>query len=151
MVDAKSVFRRWIEAMNVQDLVVLEEMLDRDFVVDYPQSGERIRGWEAFRAQIEKYPSGLQNDSVDVNRAEIIEGDERWAISPGYTVVPLAQPDRYTTVVRIGYPDGSWWQTVSVIQLRGDKIYRIESYFAPELPAPLPESIAGFGRHSERR
>jgi len=130
--------------MNVQDVQTLVAMLDPEFTIDYPQSGERIRGFEAFRRQIEEYPAGLQSDSVDTKATQIVEGGERWAITPGYTVVPLAQPDRYTTVVRLGYPDGSWWQMVSVIQLRDGKMHRIECYFAPEMPAPLAESIKQF-------
>src|SRR4051812_37045340 len=133
-----------MQAMNTQDVAALRAMLDPDFVIDYPQSDERLRGFESFRKQMEEYPSGLPPDSLDTQHAEIVEGAERWALSPGYSVVPLAQPDRFTTVVRLMYPDGSWWQTISVIQLREGKIYRIESYFAPEMPAPLAESIAHF-------
>jgi hypothetical protein len=144
--DARRLFERWVDALNTQDLPTLESMLDPDFVVDYPQSGERIRGFDAFRRQVEEYPAGLEPGSVATQTTQIVEGDERWAISPGYTVVPLAQPDRYTTIVRIGYPDGTWWQTVSVVYLRADRIYRIESYFAPELAAPLAQSIAAYGR-----
>ena len=76
--------------MNVQDVPALQAMLDPDFVIDYPQSGERLRGYEAFRKQVEDYPSGLPPDSLDTDRTEIVEGDERWALSPGYSVVPLA-------------------------------------------------------------
>jgi hypothetical protein len=117
-------------------------MLHPDFVADYPQSGERIRGYEAFRAMLEGYPGGLPSDGV--NDPQIVEEGERWAMTPGYTVVPMSQPNRYTTSVRIAYPDGSFWRTVTVVELRGDKVYRLESYFAPELPAPLVESIAAF-------
>jgi hypothetical protein len=77
-----------------------------------------------------------------MTQLEIVEGDERWAMSPAYTIVPLSQPGRYTTHVRLAYPDGSKWRAVTVVELREDRIYRVESYFAPELPAPLPESIA---------
>ena len=143
--DSRKLFQRWIKAMNDLDFTVLEEVLHADFVWDYPQSGERIRGFDAFRTQLEAYP-GLQPDSTDVDHAEVIEGDERWAMSPGYTVVPLAQPDRYTTLVRLVYPDGSWWHAVSVVQLRDDKVFRAETFFAPEMPAPLAESIATYGR-----
>jgi hypothetical protein len=142
--DLRLLFERWIKAMNDRDMSTLVDMLHPDFVVDYPQSGERLRGFESFRRMIEEYPSGLPENSVDAEHAEVVEGDERWAISPGYTVVPMTDPDRYTTIVRIAYPDGSWWHTVSIAQLRDGKIYRLESYFAPELPAPLAESIASF-------
>src|SRR4051794_14236427 len=137
-------FDRWLKAMNDRDMATLEAMIDADLVCDYPQSGERIRGFDAFRRMLEQYPSGLPDNSVDTLRAEVVGDDERWAISPGYTVVPMTQPDRYTTVVRVAYPDGSWWHTVTFVQLRDGKIVRMESYFAPELPEPLAESISAF-------
>ena len=85
-----------------------------------------------------------QEVALKVLRPHIVGDDERWAMSPGYTIVPLSQPNQYTTTVRIAYPDGSYWQTITIVELRDDKVYRLESYFAPELPAPLSESVATF-------
>ncbi len=146
--DTRLLFDRWLTAMNKRDVAALRELLHPEVVIDYPQSGERIRGFEAFRRQMEEYPSGLPDDSVDLTNVEVVGDDDRWAISPGYTVVPMSRPDRYTTIVRLAYPDGSWWHTVTFVQLRDDKIYRLESYFAPEQPAPLVESIATYGKDS---
>src|SRR3954447_9314376 len=74
-VDAREVLERWVAAMNVQDVETLEAMLDPEFTIDYPQSGERIRGFDAFRRQIEDYPVGLERDSVDTKATQIVEGD----------------------------------------------------------------------------
>ena len=63
---------------------------------------------------------------------------------PGYTVVPLASPDEFTVTYRVQYPDGRWWRVVSHAVVRDNKLYRMENYFAPELPAPLAESMAVF-------
>ena len=62
--------------------------------------------------------------------------DERWVITPGYTVLPLAGPERYTTISRAKYPDGSWWWVVSVVELKGERIVSAETYFAPEFEPP---------------
>jgi hypothetical protein len=70
--------------------------------------------------------------------------DERYAMSPAYTVVPLASPNDYTVVVRSQYPDGSWWHVINLVQIREGKLYRLDNYFAPELPSPLAESIAAY-------
>jgi hypothetical protein len=142
--ETRLLFDRWLTAMNDRDIVALEAMIDADLICDYPQSGERIHGFEAFRRMLEEYPSGLPDNSVDALGAEVVGNDERWAISPGYTVVPMTRPDRYTTIVRVAYPDGSWWRTVTFVQLRDGKIYRLESYFAPELRAPLADSVAAY-------
>jgi hypothetical protein len=131
--------------MNELDFDALERMLHPGFVALYPQSGEQIRGYEAFRAMLEQYPGGLERESSDISHTTIVDEDERWAISPGYTVVPLSQPGSYTTLTRLSYPDGSWWRVVTLVELRDDKVYRAESYFAPEMSAPLASSIARLG------
>jgi hypothetical protein len=57
-------------------------------------------------------------------------------ISPGYTVLPLSGPDRYTTVSRSPYPDGSYWWVVSILTIKDDKVFHAETYFAPEFEPP---------------
>ena len=74
----------------------------------------------------------------------VLGDEERWAISPGYTVIPLASPNAFTVKYRVQYPDGHWWHVVGQIELRDGKMYRMENYFAPEMPAPLAEFIAHF-------
>jgi hypothetical protein len=144
-VESRAFFDRWLTAMNKLDFAALEPMLHRDFTAIYPQSGEILRGFEAFRAMLELYPGGLERGSSDIENTTVVDSDERWAISPGYTVVPLAQPGRYTTLTRISYPDGSWWRAITLVELRDDKVYRAESYFAPEMPAPIGDALPRLG------
>jgi hypothetical protein len=66
----------------------------------------------------------------------LIGDEERWAISPGYTVLPLTGPERYTTLARTRYPDGSLWWIVAIVELKDAKIYRSETYFAPDFDPP---------------
>jgi hypothetical protein len=51
-------------------------------------------------------------------------------------VLPLAGPERYTTISRAAYPDGSRWWVVAVIEVRDGRIFAAETYFAPEFEAP---------------
>lgn len=132
----RDVFRRFVAAMNALDFETLEQLVDPDYVGFYPQSGERFRGYAAFRAQLEHYPGGLQAGSADEREARIVGDDERWIITPGYTVLPLAGPERYTTTVRTRYPDGSTWHVVSIVQVRDGRIASSETYFAPEFEPP---------------
>jgi hypothetical protein len=53
------VAERLARAIETQDMVVFEEVHDRDVVVSYPQSGETIRGIENYRAMLADYPGGL--------------------------------------------------------------------------------------------
>ena len=133
----REVFTRFVEAMNALDFDALEQLIHPEYVGEYPQSGERFRGFASFKAQLERYPGGgIQPDAADVPKSKIVGDEERWAITPGYTVLPLAGPDRFTTVTRTGYPDGSRWYVVGIIEIRDERIYRGETYFAPEFEPP---------------
>ena len=129
-------FRRYASAIAELDYTALEQMIHADYVGEYPQSGERFRGFAAFRAQLEHYPGGLPATRADDPRTKVVGDEERWAITPGYTVLPLAGPERYTTVSRTSYPDGSRWWVVSILTLRDGKVAHAETYFAPEFEPP---------------
>ena len=133
---ARELFDRWVKAIAHRDFPALEAMIHPDFVGFYPQSGERFRGFAAMRAQLERLPGGLPDTSDLPMAAKVIGDDERWAITPGYTVLPLAGPDRYTTVARARYPDGSMWWIVAILELRDGRIHRSETYFAPDFDPP---------------
>ena len=129
-------FRRYVRAIAELDFAELEQMIHPDYVGEYPQSGERFHGFAALRAQLEQYPGGLPAARSDDPRTKILGDEERWAISPGYTVLPLSGPEQYTTVARAPYPDGSRWWVVSIITLRDEKVFHAETYFAPEFDPP---------------
>jgi SnoaL-like domain len=135
----------YLAALRDRDREQLAALLDEDFVTEIPQSGERNRGADSFLAELEAYPGGGPV-IPSASEVHVLEDEERWAMTPGFTVVPLASPDEFTVTYRMLYPDGQWWHVVCQMQLRGDKLYRMETYFAPELPAPLAESIATFSR-----
>src|SRR5438105_742768 len=124
-------FRRYVEAIAKKDFDRLEPMVHPDYVGEYPQSGERFHGYAALKFQLEKYPGGLPDERYDEKNSKVLGEEERWAISPGYTVLPLTGPERFTTVSRSPYPDGSMWWVVSIITLKDDKVWHAETYFAP--------------------
>lgn len=132
----RELFKRLVVAMNSKDYETLRELVHPEYVGDFPQSGERTRGFEAFKAQIERYPGGTPASEPAAADTQVYGDAERWAITPGYTVVPLAGPEVYTAVSRATYPDGSRWHIVSIVELRDDRIYRNETYFAPEFEPP---------------
>jgi len=131
-------FTRYARAVALQDFDALEQMIHPDFVGFYPQSGERFNGFAAMRKHLESYPGGLKSDEADPGdfKAMVIGAEQRWAISPGYTVLPLAGPERYTTIARAKYPDGTWWWVVGIVELRDGRIYRSDTYFAPDFEPP---------------
>ncbi|MEA2676223.1 MAG: hypothetical protein QOJ81_364 [Chloroflexota bacterium] len=143
MFDAQAFFVKFVQAMDQLDFATLESMIHPDLVAEMPQSGERSLGFEGFRAQMEQYPGGgVQNPLPTA--ARLLVDEDRWAITPSYTVVPLTARNEFTALLRAQYPDGRWWHIIVLIELRDEKLYRTINYFAPELPTPLGESIAAY-------
>ena len=142
--DAHAFFVRFIRAIDERDRATVEAMIHPDFVGDAPQSGERSRGFEGFWAQVEQYPGGGEEEDLTQTESRLLQPEDRWAITPAYTVVPLASRTEFTVLMRAQYPDGSWWHIVTLVDMRDDRIHRTVSYFAPELPSPLAESIAKY-------
>lgn len=132
----RELFERYVKAIAEQDFEALGQIVHPDVVVEYPQSGERLRGFASFRAQLENYPGGLPRGEAGVDSARILGDDERWVITPGYTVLPLAGPERYTTISRAAYPDGSHWWVVSIVEIKENRLVHAETYFAPEFEPP---------------
>ena len=143
--DAREFFVEFIGALNARDADSAERLVHPDFVSESFQSGERTRGREGFRAQLDGYPGADQNP-IALDDAQMFGDEQRWAISPGYTVVPLTGTNEYTITFRARYPDQKWWRMILIVELRDGQLYRMKSFYAPELPAPLAESIAAFSR-----
>ncbi len=132
---SREIFERWTRAMSAFDFDLLRELIHPDYVADWPQSGERIRGFDAFRAILESYPGGAVM-AMEGDSAQLMQHDERWLMTPGYTVVPLAGGDSISSTHRTRYPDGSVWYVISFFTLKDGKMWRATTFFAPEFPAP---------------
>jgi hypothetical protein len=143
--DGHEFFTRFVSALNARDKDALESLFHPDFVAEIPQSRERSPGFANFWAQLEQWPDGSPT-APDLPDARLLGEEDRWAMTPAYTVVPLSSSGKFTLLYHSLYPDGSSWFVVGLIELRDEKLFRMENYFAPELPAPLVESIASYGR-----
>jgi ketosteroid isomerase-like protein len=111
----------------------LGEVFHPDATFEIPQSGEVFRGLANIRGQFENYPD-LEPGS---SRVDDVIGGTTYALTPTYTVVAVkGSGDHATAVVRVQYPDGSWWYAIDLIEVRGDRISRVRAYFAPDFPAP---------------
>ncbi len=70
---------QFFDAMTRRDMDALTALLHPEFVEEYPQSGERIRGPANARAIIENYPGGL---GEAVQSPSYHGRDEDWVITP---------------------------------------------------------------------
>ena len=111
----------------------LGDVVDADAIFEYPQSGERFRGIENIRATFENYP----DMGPGTSHLEEIIGGTTYALTPSYTVIGIdGSGDRGTAVIRIQYPDGSWWWGVNLYELRNGRISKSRTFFAPDFDAP---------------
>ena len=60
----RDTLERYFQTLETHDLDTMEGLLHDDFVEEYPQSGERIRGKQTFRTVAENRPGGLPNTDV---------------------------------------------------------------------------------------
>ena len=111
----------------------LGEVFHEDAILEYPQSGERFRGLANIRAQFENYP-GLEPGTSQL--AEVI-GEDTYALTASYTVIRVEGTGlKGTAVIRIQYPDESWWWAVNLFELRDGRVSRSRTFFAPDFEAP---------------
>jgi ketosteroid isomerase-like protein len=104
--------RHWA-ACDVGDQEAVHEIYHEDCVIEWPQSGERIRGRESIKALRESHPSRLGFET-----RRILGGGELWI-----------------TEYVITY-DGEPVHTVSIMEFRDGKVARETHYFADPFEPP---------------
>ena len=123
MADNRTIVEQYLSAMAANDIEKQEQFLSDDFVEEYPQSGEVIRGKENRRAIIENYPGGTPRETSQSGP------------SPKPPVL-TGSGDRFTAAGQITYPNGETWHAISLIEVRDGKIAKITDYFAAPFEAP---------------
>ena len=133
----REVVERFIEAMNGADLDRADQYLADDLVEDYPQSRERIRGRVNRRAVVDNYPGRAEREFVP-GKVSAIVGDDHWVMTPAMSLVRLnGSGERFTATGELVYPNGEKSHVVQLFELRGGKIAKMTTYFAPPFePAP---------------
>ncbi len=135
-VEPREVFERYVEVLNRQDWGELDNLLHADYVEEYPQSGERIRGIANIKALMSNYP-GAEAIAGNVANVDVVGGEAEWLVTPAFTVVRVeGSGDVFTGVARSRYPDGSLWHVVALLKMRDGKIWRSTTFFAQAFPAP---------------
>src|SRR5260370_37453541 len=114
--------------MRCGDLDIQAEGCAPDMIVEYPQSGERIRGWANVRAVLENYPSGLPE-----GKGKLIGSEDKWVVGPSFNVLRIeGRGDVYTLVGSARYPDGQTCPVAVLLEFRSGKIAKTtENYGAP--------------------
>ena len=131
----RTIVERYIEAMNAHDWNAMGDLQHQDFVEEWPQSGERIRGRDNYRAINENYPEGLVKGGVSMRR--VVGSEDRWVMSPSFTLLRIeGTGDVYTIEGKAEYPSGDSTFWVAVAKLVDGRIARVTTYYAPPFDAP---------------
>ena len=103
-----------VAAINARDLAALDRVFTEDVVMEWPQSGERIRGGENRRAIYSRFPS-----------------------------LPIVAPRRTTgsgdvwvLEASLDYGDGDPYHCVFLFEMRQGKIAKEIAYWSKPFPAP---------------
>lgn len=127
------VMRTMADIISNSDWERFGEIFHKDAVLEYPQSREVFLGLDNITGQFAKYPE------MGIGTSELHEiiGATTYALTPSYTVIAIkGSGDHGTAVIRVQYPDGSWWWVLNLYELEGERIKRSRSFFAPDFEAP---------------
>ena len=125
--------RRYIEAHRVHDYDLVGTLRAADWTIEWPQSGERVRGHANDQAIMNHWPGGLPT----AGEVRIVGNEDRWVMTPAFTIERVAgNGDSWWFDGTAAYPDGSTWFVAGLVELRDGKVWRETWYFAPPLEAP---------------
>lgn len=127
------IVRRYVAAVSAHDDDTVGALRDPDWTVEWPQSGERVRGHANDRAIIHNWPGGPPRAA----EFRVIGSEDRWMVTPLNTIHRVVgSGDFWWGDGTSAYPDGSTWFITALLQLRGGKVYRETWFFAPRIDAP---------------
>lgn len=131
----RAVVEAYLQATNNTDWDRLAELLDPDYIEDYPQSGERIRGRENAIAIRRSFP-GLDDSREPLRQRLLLGGEEHWALAPNFTAIRVTGTgETVTSLARARYPDG-YWYIVYIATVQDGRIKRATALFAPLFDPP---------------
>jgi hypothetical protein len=137
---------RYAKALVDHDYDAMDQLRHADYVCEYPQSGERIRGTANLRAIMENYPS-----KPEVTTQAVIGSEDIWIPTPVGTLLKImGTGDVYTTLSKFTYPgDSRPWHLATVLELRDGKVIKETTVFGAAFDAP--EWRARWVEHMEYR
>ena len=103
-----------VNAINANDLDALDAVFTEDVILEWPQSGERIRGGSNRREIYRRFPSLPK-------------------VTPQRTT---GSGDVWVLEASLDYGDGDPYQAVFIFSMRDGKIAREIGYWSKPFPAP---------------
>ena len=124
---------RYLAASAANDWEALAKLRAGDWVEEWPQSGERIRGTDNYRAIHENFPGGMPQYDVD----RVVGSDDRWVMTPVFTPVRiLGSGDAWMVEGRFQYPNNETYVGVKHLEFRDGRVWHETTYWAAPFEAP---------------
>ena len=125
--------QRYAAASVAHDLGELAALRHPDWMVFWPQSGERVHSTDAFAEIIANYPGGAPKREV----TRVVGAEDRWVVTASNTVLQvIGSGDFWWSEWRVTYPNGEIYFVVDLIELRDGLVHRETVYWAAPFEAP---------------
>jgi hypothetical protein len=135
----RKIVERYAAAFTSDDFDGQYALLHPDYVMEFPQSGERFRGSEQRRAVFEDYP-GRAASGHRPTVASISGTDDQFIPRPSWpawSVVHLTgSGDEFSVTGTVRYPNDDMWHFVSLITVLDGAIWRETVYWGQPFDAP---------------
>ena len=129
----EEVVERYGAASAAHDGAALAALRHPNWIVVWPQSGERILGNQAWTEMIANYPGGAPRTEI----TRVVGAEDRWVVTPGNTALKVAgSGDFWWSEWRLTYPNGDVYLVVDLMELRDGLIHRETVYWAAPFEAP---------------
>ncbi len=110
----RDAIERYLQAFEQRDLDAIADLMHDDYVEEFPQSGERIRGMQDARSVLENFPGALPNL---LDHSYVVSGDLG------------------AMKMNLDY-GGNRVYACEVIDFQEGKIKRVRAYFGEPFEAP---------------
>jgi ketosteroid isomerase-like protein len=125
--------QQYAAASAAHDTAALVALRHPDWMVFWPQSGERVQSSQAWSEIIAAYPGGAPKTEV----TRIVGAEDQWVVTAGNTVMKVAgSGDFWWSEWRITYPNGDVYLVVDLMELRDGLVHREIVYWAAPFEAP---------------
>jgi len=113
---ARAAIDRYWKAAADHDFESVGDLFTDDVLIEWPQSGERVRGKEACMRVFSSYPGGSPK-LIGVRRV-------------------MGSGDMWMSETELEYPGAQRYITASMFEFKDGRIAHEIDYFAEEMPAP---------------
>jgi hypothetical protein len=128
--DTRESIDAFFKALDEQRVDDIAALMDPHVVIEWPQSGERFRGRDNFKAVYSNYP-GLPKGE----KKAVIGAEDKWVLTPSWTPLRvMGTGDDYTIEGYLTYPNRERWSWVAIVKYRDGLVIKLTEYFAAPFP-----------------